>query len=104
MPVPALEPLLGLDEDGTRRAVEVERRQPLDSDEAVSGLASPFRVREVRDERIDGRRVQAERSQAISCVGLGHRPGKALALNRSTRQLRSAAIARSLRSGFTATA
>ena len=49
-PVPALEAFPGLDENGAGGRVEVERREPVDSREAVPGLAAPLGVREVGDE------------------------------------------------------
>ena len=104
MPVPALEALLGLDEHGTCGRIDVDGREPLDPREAVSGLATPLRVREVSDESVRVRRFQPERDQTPPRLRLDHRAGNALSLKRRTRQPRSPAIARSLRSGFTATA
>ncbi len=66
-------------------------------------LATALRVGEMRDEDVDGVRVESERRETLACLGFVHRVENALSLNRSTRQLRSAAIARSFRSGFTAT-
>ena len=104
MSVPALEAFLGLDEERARRHVELQRREPLDARKAVPRLAAPLRVGEMRDESIHGSRAEPESEKATPRIGLVHRVGNALASNRSTRQPRSAAIARSRRSGFTATA
>ena len=65
MPVPALEALLRFEQERTSGRIELERLEPVDPRETVPDLPAPFRVLEVRDERVDRRRLEPERRRRL---------------------------------------